>query len=439
MLDVQPFHGIRYGDAVGDLQSVIAPPYDVIDEQDRQQLVSANKYNIVRVDIAADGYDDAAARWNRWLGEGILVRDQRPAFYAYRQVYNTPSGEQQVRWGLMGAVRLHSYDERIVFPHEYTLPHAKKDRLSLMRATRTQLSPVFGMHFGATLSLDGLLADACRHEPAASITDPDGVDHRLWVLDEPELLRTVHEALKPARIVIADGHHRYETALAFRDEQRAKYGGNFPEDAAWNYVMMVLVDMESPGLTVFPTHRLLRGLQLTSDQVLDKWRESFDLRALDLDAGHGVASPEATARTLTAALDDLGSVPGFAVYTGDGRGWVARLADEEDWTRRMSHRPDAWRSLDVSVLHELALPAVGLDPAAQASGEYLTYTRSAEEAVGAVGRGDAQAAVLVRPTPSVAVRDVALAGQSLPQKSTYYYPKLLTGLVMSDLDSPIGL
>lgn len=439
MLDVQPFRGIRYTDAAGAPSSLIAPPYDVIDEHDRNGLLQENPHNIVRVDLAADGYDEAAARWSAWLRDGIVAREPRPAFYAYRQVYDAPSGERRERWGLTAAVKLAAYDEGIVFPHERTLPHAKQDRLDLMRATRTQLSPVFGMHFGAAGSLDELLADVCTDDPVADITDSDGVGHRLWVLDDPEVLRNVQAMLQPAKIVIADGHHRYETALAFRDEQRAKYHGNYPEDAAWNYVMMVLVDMDSPGLTVFPTHRVLRNVpNLTAESLKDRLGEAFLLSPVASVSGRGGA-PEAVADAMTAALDELGTTPGFAVYTEDGQAFVARLADEAGWARKQAARPAAWRALDVSVLHALALPALDIDEAAQASGEYLIFTRSAAEAVAAVAGGHGQAAVLVRPTPSHAVRDVALAGRSLPQKSTYYYPKLLTGLVMSDLDSPVGL
>lgn len=447
MLDVQPFRGLRFTPAAGPLPTVVAPPYDVIDAEERRRFVEANPYNIVRVDIAADGYDDAASRWSRWLHDGIVARDDRPAYYAYRQVYAAPSGETRARWGLTGAVRLADYGEGVVFPHERTLPHAKQDRLALMRATRTQLSPVFGMHFGAAVSMDELLTEACVHHPAAELTDVDGVKHTLWVLDEPSLLKEIHRALTPARVIIADGHHRYETALAFRDEQRAKFQGHYPDNAAWNYVMMVLVDMDSPGLTVFPTHRVLRGVpDLTAETLWARWRSLFSLRPVAVaartegagtPAGH--AAPDAAAAALAAALDEETDGPAFAVYTADGRAFVARLSDEKAWAGPAAARSAAWRALDVAALHALALPALGLDDAAQASGEYLTYTRSAEEAVAAVQKGHGQAAIVVRPTPSSAVRDVALAGEHLPQKSTYYWPKLLTGLVASELDSPVGL
>jgi len=430
-LDVQPFRGLRYNAGAVDMEAVVAPPYDVIDAAERDRLAARSPYNIVRVDLANDGYDQAAARLDQWRATGVLEQEARPAFYAYRQAYRGPAGEELVRWGLTGMVRVAAYREGIVFPHERTLPKPREDRLNLLRATRTHLSPVFGLHFDATASLDDVLAGACQGPPAIAITDQDGVDHRLWVLTDPDLLTAVRTALGPARIVIADGHHRYETALAFRDEQRERVGDD--PAAPWNYVMMVLVDLNSRGLTVLATHRILRQTPLSAADLVHRLEGAFALAPVDL-AGQNAAG------ALLAALEALGPEPGFAVYTGGGRGWLARLADHKAWNAVTAGKPDPWRGLDVTVLHELALPrAAGLDAEAQGSGTYLGYTRDAAEAVAAVDSGQGQAAFLVRPTPAAAVRDIALAGFSMPQKSTYFYPKLLTGLVLAPLDTPVGL
>jgi len=437
VLDVQPFRGVRYTAAAGPWPSVVAPPYDVIDDVLRQKLAAANPYNIVQVDIAADGYDEAARRWNAWLRSGIVARESRPAFYAYQQVYNTSGSQRRLRWGLAAAVKLAAYEEGVVLPHERTLARAKQDRLQLMRATRAQLSPVFGLCFGTGGDLDARLSAACAGPPAAEVADADGVEHRLWVLDDPELVRELQALLRPARVVIADGHHRYETALAFRDEQRAKLHGGWPERAAWNYVLMVLVDVDSPGMAIWPTHRIVRWLPCAEPEELRRhWSGLFRLAPVE-GAAPGIAAAEA-ARALENALAACRE-PGFAAYLRDGRGFVAALADPSAWRGAYADKPAAWRALDVAVVHGLALPAAGLDEAAQASGEALSFTRSAAEAVAAVQRGEAAAALLVRPAPPQAVRDVALAGETLPQKSTYFYPKLLTGLVMSDLDTPVGL
>ncbi|HEY8417902.1 MAG TPA: DUF1015 domain-containing protein [Limnochordales bacterium] len=430
-MDVQPFRGLRYNSRAVNLDAVVAPPYDVIDAAERERLAAQSPYNIVRIDLSDDGYSQAAARLARWISEGVLQPEDRPAFYAYRQAYRGPAGEALVRWGLTGMVRAAAYGEGIVFPHERTLPKPREDRLNLLRATRTHLSPVFGLHFGAAAPLDDLLAAACQHPPAIAVVDRDGVDHRLWVLTDPSVLTAIRSALAPARIVIADGHHRYETAVAFRDEERARAGDR--PDAGWNYVMMVLVDLESRGLTVLATHRILRGAGVGGDELVRRLAGPFALAPVE-PAGQDAAT------ALLQALEALGPAPGFAVYTGGGRGWVARLADEAVWQAATVGKPDAWRALDVTVLHGLALPqAAGLDAAAQGSGTYLSYTRSAAEAIAAVDAGRGEAAFLVRPTPPAAVRDIALAGHSMPQKSTYFYPKLLTGLVMAQLDTPVGL
>lgn len=429
-MDVQPFRGLRYNAGAVSLDAVVAPPYDVIDAAERQRLAGQSPFNIVRVDLADDGYDQAAARLASWISEGVLQTETRPTFYAYRQAYRTPAGDTRVRWGLTAMVRVAAYGEGIVFPHERTLAAPRRDRLNLLRATRTHLSPVFGLHFGAQASLDDLLADACQGAPAAALVDRDGVDHRLWVLTDPDLLTTVRTALAPARIVIADGHHRYETAVAFRDEERARLGDQ--PDAPWNYVMMVLVDLASGGLTVLATHRILHNTGLAGEELVRRLGAQFAVAPVDV-AGRDAA------QTLVAAVDGLGSVPGFAVYAG-GKGWLVRLEDDAAWQAATADKPDAWRSLDVTVLHGLALPAAtGLDAEAQGSGTYLSYTRDAAEAVAEVDAGRGEAAFLVRPTPAEAVRDIALAGHSMPQKSTYFYPKLLTGLVLAQLDTPLGL
>lgn len=443
-MDVKPFRGLRYSAGAGALRDLVAPPYDVIDAAERQRLAAQSPYNIVRVDLPDDGYSQAAARLKQWIDAGILGREARPAFYAYRQTYRGPSGEALVRWGLTGMVRLAAYGEGVVYPHERTLAKPREDRLQLLRATRTHLSPVFGLHFGAAQPLDDLLASACQGPPAMAVDDRDGVEHRMWVLDDPDVVAAVQAALAPARIVIADGHHRYETALAFRDEERERLArasgaaaadaAGAAADAAANYVLMVLVDLASRGLSVFATHRILRGTSdLTADELLRRLAGAFSLKPVET-AGRDAAA------ALLSGLEGLGPDPGFGVYTGKGRGWVARLTDREAWHKATVGKPDAWRALDVAVLHGLALPlGAGLDVAAQGSGVYLAYTRDAAEAAAAVDRGEGLAAFLLRPTPAEAVRDIALAGHVMPQKSTYFYPKLLTGLVMAQLDTPVGL
>lgn len=434
MAEVKPFRGVRYTEKAGALAAVVAPPYDVIGEDARQGLLELSPYNIVRVDIAADGYETAAGRWRKWRDDGIVALEEKPALYAYKQTYKGPDGRTTARIGVMGAVKLAAYDEGIVFPHERTLSGPKADRLQLMRATRTQLSPVFGLHFGAKTSVEQLIQPAlAKTRPAMSVVDPDGVVNEMWVLTQPDLLHAVTDALQPAQIVIADGHHRYETALAFRDEQRARAGTDpQSEQSAWCYVLMMLVDIQSPGLTVFPTHRIVQGVPpFRGTDLLNRLQGSYTLTA--------IADKGDRAGAVLRALDTLGERPGFALYNGNGEMWLARLADYESWVQMTPDRVPAWRNLDVASMHRLALPALGLDDELQSSGDYMSYTYTTEEAMAAVDDGAGVLALLVRPTPSQAVKEVALAGQNMPQKSTYYYPKLLTGLVMSDLDTHVGL
>lgn len=441
VLDVRPFRGFRYTTAAAPrLDMVVSPPYDVISPSERERLAAQSPHNVVRIDLptetdpegSGDQYERSAALWRRWVEEGVVKQEDAPAFYAYRQEYDPGDGSRKVRWGLTGQVRIAAYDENIVYPHERTLRGPKEDRLRLTRATRLNISPVFGLAFGAQESLDDILIEACQGDPDGHVVDPDGVDNKLWVLSDPQVVKRIQTALEPARIVIADGHHRYETAWAYRDE-RQKEAGPDVQDAAWHYVLMVIADMESPGLTVQPTHRILRSVDgFSADELVSRLGESFTVT--EVAAGEGDAG-----RALMAALDTLGDVPGFALYAGKGRAW---LAEAHDWKalmgQRAPERSEAWQRLDVSVLHTGVVEAlIGLDAQAQASGQFLEYTRSAAEAVEAVDEGQGQAAFLLRATSPQDVRDVALEGDSMPQKSTYFYPKLLTGLVFRDLEEPV--
>lgn len=441
VLDVRPFRGFRYTTAAAPrLDMVVSPPYDVISPEERERLAAQSPHNVVRIDLptetdpegSGDQYERSAALWRRWVEEGVVHQEDEPAFYAYRQEYDPGDGSRRVRWGLMGQVRIAAYEENIVYPHERTLRGPKEDRLRLTRATRLNLSPVFGLAFGAQESLDDIMVEACQGDPAGHVVDADGVDHKLWVLTDPGVRKRIQDALEPARIVIADGHHRYETAWAYRDE-RQKEAGPDVVDQAWHFVLMVIADMESPGLTVLPTHRILRNVDgFSAEALVERLNDSFTVTE--------VAASEANmSKALMAALESLGDAPGFALYAGQGRGWLARANDWQRFMGRLApERSEAWRRLDVAVLHTGVVEAhLGLDAQAQASGQFLDYTRSAAEAVQAVDEGRGQAAFLLRATSPQEVRDVALAGDSMPQKSTYFYPKLLTGLVFRDLEEPV--
>ena len=284
-------------------------------------MLQENPYNIVRVDLAADGYDEAAARWSTWLRDGIVAREERPAFYAYRQDVRRAVGPAVRALGLdRGSSSWPRTMKASCFPTSARCRMQNKIDWSSCGRHARQLSPVFGMHFGAPGSLDEMLADVCTHEPAVDITDADGVEHRLWVMDDPEVVNAIQAALAPAKIVIADGHHRYETALAFRDEQRAKYRGNDPRgrgvelrhDGARRYGIA-----RTDGISDPPRTAQRAGFDVGTLEA--RLETAFRLSTVSLSSAGGGGRRSPSPRTLTAALDELGRVPGFAVYSGDGR------------------------------------------------------------------------------------------------------------------------
>ena len=425
MADARPFRALRYDGAHIDPALTIAPPYDVISAKEQRTLYERSPYNIVRVEYGEThaGDTDADNRYTRaaddlgaWRREGVLVHDREPAVYRYRQEFEW-QGAVRVRNAYFAAVRLEDWEKGIVKPHEHTLSTPKEDRLNLLRATRTQVSPVYSLYraksgdqrepewgFEGRLLADATVGDQ-RHVLSA-ITDP--VEHDI-----------IAKYIADCDVYIADGHHRYETALNYRNEVRASaesWTGDEPE----NFVLMALTHAYDDGLLVLPTHRLLHVP--AGDEQLDRI------------AGH-FAIEDTSARSLEDAIAKLAGVPGRFLALGlrPGAKHVLTLEDRTGVEATMpAEQPDAWKQLDVSVLqYGILRGAFGIDDAALAAGHAVTYTQDAGAAAAAVERGDATCAFVLNATPVDQVLAVADAGGRMPQKSTYFYPKLPTGLVMN--------
>jgi len=399
-----------------DLAKVVAPPYDVIDEEQRSELIARSDHNVVELDLprdpgGGDPYEHAARLLRKWIDEGILTRDEEPAIWALEQDYTAPDGSRLARRGLLARVRLAPYGEGIR-PHERTQPGPKEDRLRLTRATHHNLSPIFALHPG----------DAWRHlepglagDPWGEVTDGDGTTHRVWRVSD----RAVHEAvsteLEPAELLIADGHHRYETSLAYQSEVGAGGGAD--------YVLMALVSLEDPGLTVFPTHRLLSGLadDPAKQQALGSGlRELFEIEEVPSDQL------------------DPGAAEGVGVFgyidSHFKRAFRLRLKDMGRLNDALARRSEAYRTLDAAILEELVLKRVlGMSAEDIAAKRGVGYTPSVEQALVKLDAGDYQAALLLRPTPVDQVRAVAAAGETMPPKSTYFFPKVPTGIAFNPL------
>ncbi len=423
MADVQPLRALHYNPAVtGSLADVVAPPYDVIDAEQRAGLIARSPYNVVAVDLpqgepgGRDPYDSASELFETWQLQGALVRDSEPALWAHTQDYTGPDGQRRTRRGFFCRVRIEGYGPGRVRPHERTHPGPKEDRLRLTRATRANISPIFSLYSDPANAAWAALAPATGQQPYGEVTDADGTVHRLWRVADPQAIAAVQAATRDAELLIADGHHRYETMQAYADE----IGG----EGEHRYILMCLVALEDPGLTIFPTHRMVRGMDSAKRAALQQALER-DFKITPLPATEDLAPKPQTEATTPLELGYL---------DGEGRRLRLELKDQAIAEEALADHSDAYRHLDTGVLETLILKgALGLSDDDISHFNGLFYARDTAEAEAMVTGGSYEAAFLMRPTPVQQVRDVAAAGENMPPKSTYFFPKLLTGLLFNPL------
>jgi uncharacterized protein (DUF1015 family) len=420
MADVQPLRALHYDPAVvGALSDVVAPPYDVIDAAQRQQLIARSPFNVVAVDLpqsepgGRDQYVSAGELFESWQLQGALVRDQAPALWAHTQRYTGPDGQTRTRSGFFCRVRIEEYGPGRVRPHERTHPGPKEDRLRLTRATRANVSPIFSLYSDPTGGAWRALSPATEQAPWAQITDADGTVHSLWRVGDPQAIAAVQAATREAELLIADGHHRYETMQTYAQE----LGG----EGEHRYILMCLVALEDPGLTVFPTHRLIGGLDDARRAALEQaLQRDFDISEVPVQE----IAPAPGGGPLA-----LGYIDGR-----DGRALRLTLKDQAIADAALPTHSEAYRHLDTGVLETLVLKnALGYSDDDIAHFNGLFYARDTAEALEMVRSGAYDGAFLMRPTPVDQVRDVAAAGENMPPKSTYFFPKLLTGLLFNPL------
>jgi len=417
MADIQPLRALHYDlSKVGALADVTAPPYDVIDADQRAELIARSPYNVVAIDLPEgepDRYAAAAELLQSWQLQGALVRDDAPAIWAHTQDYTGPDGSRLTRRGFFCRVRIEDYGPGRVRPHERTHPGPKEDRLRLTRATRTNISPIFSLYSDPSHAAWAALAPATEQAPWGKVADSDGTIHCLWRVLDPQAIAAVQRATADAELLIADGHHRYETMQTYARE----LGG----EGEHRYILMCLVALEDPGLTVFPTHRLLSGLDDARRQALTRALErDFEITEVPLEQ----IAPQAGTGPLQLGYIDA----------RDQRPTRLTLKDQAIADAALPGRSRAYRHLDTGVLEALLLKgALGLSDEDISHFNGLFYARDTAEALTMVRSGEYDAALLVRPTPIAQVRDIAAAGENMPPKSTYFYPKLLTGLLFNPL------
>ncbi len=438
MAEIAPFRGILYQPRPGgDVSRFLSPPYDVISESERAELAASDPHNSVRLILPKDPvggdtdarYPAAAQLLAEWLHDGTLRRDDRPAIYRYHQTF-TPPGDRAAspvtRRGFICRIRLHRFEEQIVLPHERTLAGPKADRLKLKRATRAHLSQVFGLFADPTCSIDAAFATLDASPPDLHGSTGDGVEHCLFRLVDPVAQDQVMTVLRDKRIYIADGHHRYETMLALRDELQKEPGYLGPASSV-DYGTIFLCKASDPGLLVFPTHRVIHGLPgFDFADVLHRAAAFFTIEE----------RPTPTAAETRDTLAKKGRTAPTFLLAAQGRAAYLSLRPDADLSAVPSLKgPCVLQKLDVTLLHALLLEGIlGIDRAAQEAQTHLRYIKDTEKALAESRAPGVQAVWLMNPTPVEQVMAVADAGQVMPQKSTYFYPKLASGLVLNPLD-----
>jgi uncharacterized protein (DUF1015 family) len=415
--DITPLHALHYDlDRTGGLAPVVAPPYDVIDAAERAELIARSPYNVVEIDLPQDRlerdpYAHAAAVLRSWRQDGIVVADPEPALWVLEQDYAGPDGRRRTRHGIFARVRVEEYGPGRIRPHERTHPGPKEDRLRLTRATQANLSPIFSLYDGDAWSP---LAPHLAGAPYGEVTDEDGTAHRLWRVGDADAIAAVREALEPAELLIADGHHRYETARVYAEE----IGG----EGAHRHVLMCLVALQDPGLTIFPTHRLLTAID---DDRRVALREAI-LRDWDVE--------EVSEAELEPVPATDGRVRIGYFDTSHRRPLRLTLRDPAIADAALPGKPRAYRRLDTAVTEALLLQGpLGMSEDDISHLRGLDYARSTDEARERIRSGDVQAGLFMGPAPVELVREVAAAGEVMPPKSTYFFPKVLTGLLFNPL------
>lgn len=423
MAEIKTFKALRFTDKAGDIAKNVCPPYDIISDSGRVKYLNDSPYNIIRLELpkGENPYDDAGKTLKKWLDDGILAQDEKEGLYIYEEEFEAYDKKYTIR-GMICLVKLEEFSAGVVLPHEETLSKAKNDRFNLMSATYCNFSQIYSMYIDDTNEISAKVNEIGNRTPDVEFKSDDGITQRLWVSQNDADNEYITSRFKDKQLYIADGHHRYETALNFKKKMLEE--GTVVSDAdGGNYVMMFLIDIDNPGLVIFPTHRLVRDLEnYDENRTVEGIKKYFDVEKIN-----GI---EKMSETLRNSSDKRT----YAYYTGKDYYYLCRLKDDAVVKQKLPEKSEAYCSLDVTALHTLILEeAFGIDKENMANQKNLTYTRDFDEAIEKVKDGTFQCSFILNSTKIHQIKDVALAGEKMPQKSTYFYPKLITGLVMNKL------
>jgi uncharacterized protein (DUF1015 family) len=443
MAEILPFLALRYDPARAPLPQVLTQPYDKISPQMQERYYSASPYNLVRIILGRrdpgdntehNVYTRAAERFRDWRSKGILCSDALPSIYGYSEGFTAPGGSEfRERMSFIALGRVEDYATKVVFRHEQTLSKPKADRLDLLRATRAHFELLF-MLYEDSGGIDAALASATTARPTIEVTDEYGVLHRVWPLSQSRIIDSIRTQMRDQKLVIADGHHRYETALNYRDERRsaAALGGNSgakSSDEPYEFAVMAFVNMNSPGLLILPTHRVVHGLtSFSAEDFIESAAAYFDVEEVD---------PALDARRASAVLRDSGHARTALLAATANRFFLLRSPEKfkPAAAKILSGLSVRQQSLDVVQLHKCLLEGVfKLSEESIRNQQNISYVREADEAIAQVRDGKANVSFLMNPCRIEQVRDVAFSGEVMPQKSTDFYPKLLSGLTIYALD-----
>lgn len=441
MPHIEPFKGIFYNqEKIKDLRAVLTPPYDVITPVEQDRFYALHEYNMIRLDLGKElpedsetnnRYTRASEYFTKWLSEDVLVEDERPSIYFYELLYSLPDEAEKVMKGFIALCKLERFGEGKVFPHEYTLSKPKTDRLNLLRSCQANFSLIFSLYSAPPNSITGIIEDRIRNTPPRiDIMDENKVRHRLWVISDRETIEMVQKEMENNRVYIADGHHRYEASLKYRDEQREELSGTENTLRPYDFVMMYFANMNEPGLTILPTHRVLYNIP---SSILDNFERQleryFHERHFTFSSGReSVARKELYNAMKKAQKGEhlIGMyIKGKTHYT------ILSLRSEAFLDRLNLSRSLAWRRLDVSILQGLILEDIlGLQEESLKKQENLIYVKDMDDAINKVNSGDFQVAFLLSPPGIEEIEEVISNGERMPQKSTYFFPKFKTGTVI---------
>jgi uncharacterized protein (DUF1015 family) len=441
MAKITPFRGVHYNqEKAGVMADLICPPYDIISPAGREDLYRKSPYNIVRLEFGLESpadtdsdnrYTRAAAFLNDWFTEGLLRQDREPALYIYETEYPAGRTTKKLR-GFVCLVRIEDYQSGVIKPHETTLSGPKTDRLNLLRACRASFSQIYALFSDPSGKVAEILAGVTR-QPDSEVISSENVAHRIWSVSDTNAIESIVRELTEKHLFIADGHHRYDTALNYRNERR-KTAGSYAGEEPYNYTAMFLARLEDPGITILPAHRILFNLKdFNPQRFVEDLDQFFDVERIDIDVTQEAKDLKTLLDTME-YLADRAHVFGMRIK-GEQSYYLLTLRNEEDMDTLLPEKSPAYCRLDVSILHHLVIDKLlRIKMEIHKLGLNIEYIKDADEAAARVKNGSAEVVFFMNPTKVEEVREVASAGECMPQKATYFYPKLMTGLVMHKID-----